>query len=48
MEYRKGIAGDMGVHMLDTTRWLLDFGWLACEEGSRRLLSPGPGDGVAL
>ncbi|MDB4318973.1 Gfo/Idh/MocA family oxidoreductase, partial [Akkermansiaceae bacterium] len=27
MEYGNGIVGDMCVHMLDTTRWLLDLGW---------------------
>ncbi len=27
MEYGNGIIGDMCVHMLDTTRWMLDLGW---------------------
>ncbi len=27
MEYSNGIVGDMCIHMLDTTRWLLDLGW---------------------
>ncbi len=27
MEYSNGIVGDMCVHMLDMTRWLLDLGW---------------------
>ena len=27
MEYGNGIVGDMCVHMLDMTRWLLDLGW---------------------
>lgn len=27
MEYGNGIVGDMCVHMLDTTRWLLGLGW---------------------
>ena len=27
MEYSNGIMGDMGVHMLDTVRWMLDLGW---------------------
>src|SRR5687768_8360477 len=27
MEYGNGIMGDMCVHMLDTTRWLLGLGW---------------------
>jgi predicted dehydrogenase len=27
MEYGNGIVGDMCVHMLDTTRWMLDLGW---------------------
>ena len=27
MEYGNGIMGDMCVHMLDTTRWLLDLEW---------------------
>ncbi len=27
MEYSNGIVGDMGVHMLDMVRWLLDLGW---------------------
>ncbi len=27
MEYSNGIVGDMCVHMLDATRWMLDLGW---------------------
>lgn len=27
MEYGNGIVGDMGVHMLDTVRWMLKLGW---------------------
>ena len=27
MEYGNGIMGDMGIHMLDMTRWMLDLGW---------------------
>jgi predicted dehydrogenase len=27
MEYSNGIIGDMGVHMLDLTRWMLGLGW---------------------
>lgn len=27
MEYGNGIMGDMGVHMLDMVRWILDLGW---------------------
>lgn len=27
MEYGNGIVGDMCVHMLDMSRWLLDLGW---------------------
>ena len=27
MEYSNGIIGDMGVHMLDAVRWMLDLGW---------------------
>jgi predicted dehydrogenase len=27
MEYGNGITGDMCVHMLDTTRWMLGLGW---------------------
>src|SRR5436853_582862 len=27
MEYGNGILGDMGVHMLDMTRWMLGLGW---------------------
>ena len=27
MEYGNGIIGDMGVHMLDATRWMLGLGW---------------------
>jgi predicted dehydrogenase len=27
MEYGNGIIGDMGVHMLDMVRWMLDLGW---------------------
>jgi predicted dehydrogenase len=26
-EYSNGIMGDMGVHMFDMTRWMLDLGW---------------------
>jgi predicted dehydrogenase len=29
MEYGNGIMGDMGVHMFDMTRWMLDLGWPA-------------------
>jgi predicted dehydrogenase len=29
MEYGNGIVGDMCVHMLDMTRWMLDLGWPA-------------------
>ena len=27
MEYGNGIMGDMGVHMVDMSRWMLDLGW---------------------
>src|SRR6202790_3722644 len=27
MEYGNGIVGDMCIHMLDLTRWMLDLGW---------------------
>jgi len=27
MEYGNGIVGDMAIHMLDMTRWMLDLGW---------------------
>jgi len=27
MEYGNGIVGDMGVHMYDMVRWMLDLGW---------------------
>src|SRR5699024_11255495 len=27
MEYSNGIIGDMGVHMFDVVRWMLDLGW---------------------
>jgi predicted dehydrogenase len=27
MEYGNGILGDMCIHMLDMTRWMLDLGW---------------------
>jgi predicted dehydrogenase len=27
MEYSNGIIGDMGVHMFDMVRWMLDLGW---------------------
>jgi predicted dehydrogenase len=27
MEYGNGIMGDMGVHMLDMVRWMMDLGW---------------------
>lgn len=27
MEYGNGTIGDMGVHMLDMVRWMLDLGW---------------------
>jgi len=27
IEYGNGVMGDMGIHMLDMVRWLLDLGW---------------------
>ncbi|UCG59156.1 MAG: Gfo/Idh/MocA family oxidoreductase [Phycisphaerales bacterium] len=27
MEYSNGILGDMGIHMFDMVRWMLDLGW---------------------
>ena len=27
MEYGNGTIGDMGIHMLDTVRWMLGLGW---------------------
>jgi predicted dehydrogenase len=27
MEYGNGIMGDMGIHMFDMTRWMLNLGW---------------------
>ena len=27
MEYGNGIVGDMCVHMLDMTRWMMELGW---------------------
>ncbi len=27
MEYGNGLLGDMGIHMLDMVRWMLDLGW---------------------
>lgn len=27
MEYGNGIVGDLGVHLLDTVRWMLNLGW---------------------
>jgi predicted dehydrogenase len=27
MEYGNGIMGDMGIHMFDAVRWMLDLGW---------------------
>src|SRR4029077_5814911 len=27
MEYGNGIVGDMCIHMLDMTRWMLELGW---------------------
>src|SRR5271157_1453874 len=27
MEYGNGIMGDMGIHMFDMARWMLDLGW---------------------
>jgi len=27
MEYGNGIMGDMGIHMLDMVRWMLELGW---------------------
>ena len=27
MEYGNGIVGDMCVHMLDMTRWMMNLGW---------------------
>ncbi len=29
MEYSNGIIGDMGIHMFDAVRWMLDLGWPA-------------------
>ncbi len=27
MEYGNGIIGDMGIHMFDMVRWMMDLGW---------------------
>jgi len=27
MEYGNGTIGDMGIHMIDTARWMMDLGW---------------------
>jgi predicted dehydrogenase len=27
MEYGNGLLGDMGIHMLDMVRWMMDLGW---------------------
>ena len=35
MEYCNGVIGDMGIHMLDMTRWMLGLGW------PRRITSSG-------
>ncbi|MCF7848075.1 MAG: Gfo/Idh/MocA family oxidoreductase [Kiritimatiellales bacterium] len=35
MEYGNGTIGDMGVHMIDAARWMLDLGW------PRRIFSAG-------
>ena len=36
MEYGNGIVGDMCVHMLDMTRWMLDLGWPKRDRVERR------------
>ncbi len=38
MEYGNGIVGDMCVHMLDMTRWMLDLGWPRSIESSGGIL----------
>src|SRR5450631_1291757 len=38
MEYGNGILGDMCVHMLDMTRWMLDLGWPKRIESSGGIL----------
>ncbi|HZM06146.1 MAG TPA: Gfo/Idh/MocA family oxidoreductase [Candidatus Saccharimonadales bacterium] len=38
MEYCNGIVGDMGVHMFDMTRWMLDLGWPARVSSSGGIL----------
>ncbi len=38
MEYGNGIVGDMCVHMLDMTRWMLDLGWPKRIESSGGIL----------
>ena len=38
MEYGNGIVGDMCVHMLDMTRWMLDLGWPKRVESSGGIL----------
>ena len=38
MEYGNGIVGDMCVHMLDMTRWMMDLGWPKTHQLHRRHL----------
>ncbi len=39
MEYGNGIMGDMGIHMFDMTRWMLDLGWPKSVSSSGGILS---------
>jgi predicted dehydrogenase len=38
MEYGNGIVGDMCVHMLDMTRWMMDLGWPSKVESTGGIL----------
>jgi predicted dehydrogenase len=44
MEYGNGIMGDMGVHMFDAARWMLNLGWpnKIYSTGGIYLPNPGP------
>jgi predicted dehydrogenase len=43
MEYGNGMLGDMGIHMLDMVRWMLDLGWPRRISSSGGILMNRPG-----
>ena len=43
MEYGNGIIGDMGVHMVDAVRWMLNLGWPAQIYSAGGIYSSPPG-----